>query len=68
MAPPLHGLSRHWNETTLRAFLLDPPRTISGDSRLHAMAREYPAQMPALFARDSDRLDALVAYLLSTED
>jgi len=64
MGPPLERLSRHWDEPSLERFLLAPDEVIAASARLRRLDGRYPADMPAVFTRDDERVRALVAFLL----
>ena len=64
MGPSLERLSRHWETEPLERFLVAPDEAIAASSRLQRLDAAYPANMPGVFDRDSERLRALVAYLL----
>ena len=64
VGPPVDRLRDRWDERTLAAFLRAPAAVKREDPRLRGISERYRSDMPALFSADTDRVDALVRYLL----
>jgi mono/diheme cytochrome c family protein len=64
MAPSLENLSRHWDAASLEHFLRAPNEVKASSSRLRKLDERYAAKMPGVFNHDSERLRALVTFLL----
>lgn len=65
MAPSLKGMGRHWDAESLERFLRDPDAVIATSKRLENLDARYPANMPGVFIKDSERLRVLVAFLMA---
>jgi len=65
LAPPLHGLTRHWDEEELVGFLRDPTGFARDNSRIRGLAARFPSKMPPVGTSDPTRLRALALFLLA---
>ncbi|MBM3988779.1 MAG: cytochrome c [Planctomycetes bacterium] len=63
-APPLRGLSAHWNARDLAAFLKEPKPWLAKEPRLAEAARAFRTPMPPTFGTDAEHL-ALAQWLLA---
>ncbi len=62
--PPLGGITRLLDESTLTQWIADPAAVLaSGDTRAKALLARYQVPMPAFAHLGEDRIRAIIAYL-----
>ncbi len=64
-APPLRGVAQRWTEDSLLAYLEDPSQVTRSTPNISYRNESYRLAMPSFRHVDEQRLEQLVAFLLT---